>query len=102
MEIISALCLGALFGFVLHRVGASNPQKVINMLRLTDLHLMKVILLGIALASAILFVGLTLVIFDPARLSVKTSYWGVIIGQGVNTVCSCSSTSSPRPVLRRD
>ena len=80
MEIISALCLGALFGFVLHRVGASNPQKVINMLRLTDLHLMKVILLGIALASAILFVGLTLGIFDPARLSVKTSYWGVIIG----------------------
>lgn len=80
MEIISAICLGALFGFVLHRVGASNPQKIINMLRLIDLHLMKVILLGISLASAILFIGLTLGIFDPSHLSVKTSYWGVFIG----------------------
>ncbi len=80
MEIISAICLGALFGFVLHRVGASNPQNIINMLRLTDLHLIRAILLGIALASAILFIGLTLGFFDPSHLSVKTSYWGVIIG----------------------
>jgi hypothetical protein len=50
------------------------------MLRLADFHLMRVILFGIALSSAILFTGLTLGVFDPSHLSVKTSYWGVIIG----------------------
>jgi len=80
MDIIDAIFLGSLFGFVLHRVGASNPQNIINMLRLTDLHLMKVILMGIAMSRAILYIGLTLGFFDPSHLSVKTSYWGVFIG----------------------
>ncbi len=80
MNILLAIILGSLFGFVLHRVGATNPQNIINMLRLTDLHLMKVILFAIAFASAFLFIGLAIGAIDPSHLSVKTSYWGVIVG----------------------
>lgn len=80
MQIISAIILGTLFGFVLHRVGASNPQRIIDMLRLKDFHLMKAILFGIAVASALLFIGMALGVIENSHISVKTSYWGVIIG----------------------
>ena len=80
MEIILAIILGTAFGFALHRVGASNPQYIINMLRFTDLHLMKVILFAIGLSSGLLFLGMSIGFIDPGNLSVKTSYWGVPIG----------------------
>lgn len=80
MQIILAIVLGVLFGFVLHRVGASNPQRIIDMLRLKDFHLMKAILFGIATASALLFIGMAIGAIDASHMSVKTSYWGVIVG----------------------
>jgi hypothetical protein len=83
MDIILAIILGSLFGFALHRVGATNPQIIINMLRLTDLHLMKVILFAISISSTLLFAGLAIGAIDPSHLSVKTSYWGVIIGGAI-------------------
>lgn len=57
MDILLAIILGTLFGFVLHRIGAANPQNIINMLRLKDFHLMKTIIWGISLSSALLFFG---------------------------------------------
>lgn len=83
MNIFLAIILGLLFGFVLQKVGAANPQKIINMLRLKDLHLMKVILLGIGVSSLTLFVLLAAGIVDPAHISVKASYVGVIVGGAV-------------------
>ena len=43
MNIILAIVLGLLFGFILQKIGAANPQITINMLRLKDFHLMKAI-----------------------------------------------------------
>jgi len=80
MEIVSAIFLGTLFGFVLHRVGASNPENIINMLRLTDLHLMKTILFAIGLSSSVLFLGMAIGLIDPGHLSVKASFNGVMLG----------------------
>jgi len=80
MEIILAIILGSAFGFSIHRVGASNPSGIINMLRLKDMHLMRVILLSIAISSAIIFVGISLGIVDATHLSIKTMSWGVIVG----------------------
>jgi uncharacterized membrane protein YedE/YeeE len=80
MDILLAIILGSLFGFILQRVGATNPQVIINMLRLNDLHLMRAILLAVAIASALLFTGLSLGVLDPSHLSVKTTFTGVIIG----------------------
>jgi hypothetical protein len=79
-QIFLALLLGGLFGFVLDRIGATNPGYIIKMLNLTDLHLMKTILAGIGVASVLLFGGLVLGLVDVGHLSVKTAYVGVFIG----------------------
>lgn len=80
MEIFLAILLGTLFGFVLHRVGASNPENIFNMLRLKDLHLMKAILFAIGIASTVLFIGLAMEFINPSHIDIKASYWGVLIG----------------------
>ena len=83
MEIILAILIGLIFGFVLQKAGAANPQRIIDMLRLKDLHLMKTILLGIGLSSLLLFTLMALGIVDNSNFSVKTAYIGVIIGGAI-------------------
>jgi len=80
MTIILAIIVGLLFGFVLHRVGAGNPQYIINMLRLQDLHLAKVIVSAIGTSSLLLFIMLGTGLIDPSHIHVKAAYTGVIIG----------------------
>jgi hypothetical protein len=80
MTIVLAIILGIFFGFALQRVGATNPQNIINMLRLTDLHLMRAIFFAIGISSALLFVLMAIGIIDAGHLSVKSSYMGVIFG----------------------
>lgn len=78
--ILLAILLGLLFGFVLHRAGASNPENIINMLRLRDLHLMKTIMFAVGLSCIGLFAGLSLGIIESSHLSVKAFYPGVVVG----------------------
>ena len=81
--IFLAIIIGAAFGFALDRIGATNPGYIINMLRLTNLHLMKAILLGIGVASILLFTALLLGLVEPGHLSVKPAYIGIFIGGGL-------------------
>jgi len=83
MEIVLAILTGTLFGFALNRVGATNPNYVINMLRLKNTHLMKVILFAIGLSSILLFLDIAAGIVDISHLSIKTSYIGVIVGGAI-------------------
>ena len=78
--IILAIVIGAAFGFALDRVGATNPNYIIGMLRLGNLHLMKTILLAIGVSSLLMFLGLLAGVIDPGHLSVKTAYLGVFLG----------------------
>lgn len=78
--IILAIVIGAAFGFVLDRIGATNPGYIIRMLNLTNLHLMKTILMGIGVAAVLTFAGLLTGLVDPGHLSVKTAYIGVFVG----------------------
>lgn len=83
MQIILAIVLGLAFGVALEKAQAANPQKIINMLRLKDFHLMKVILFAIGFSSLLLFILLALNVIDAGHLSVKTSYSGVVIGGAI-------------------
>lgn len=78
--LILAIVIGGAFGFVLDRIGATNPNLIIGMLRLSNLHLMKTIFLAIGTASVLLYAGLMLGLVDPGHLDVKDAYWGVFIG----------------------
>lgn len=78
--LILAIVIGAAFGFALDRVGATNPNLIIGMLRLSNLHLMKTILLAVAVATALLFGGLMLGLLNSGHMGVKEAYIGVIVG----------------------
>lgn len=80
MKIIEGLILGALFGGALYYVGASNPKKLLSMLRLQDLSLMKIIFFAIGFGSTLLSIVALLGDFDYGHLSIKTTHLGVIIG----------------------
>jgi hypothetical protein len=80
MDIVYAIFLGGSFGFVLQRVGAADPEQIIDMLTLKELRLAKAILAGIGIASVLVFSSIYIGIVDPGHLSVKSMYWGVPIG----------------------
>jgi hypothetical protein len=80
MTIALAVILGFAFGFVLDRIGATNPNWITRMLNLTNLALMKTILLAIGVGSVLMFGGQMVGLVDVAHMSVKTAYIGVFVG----------------------
>ena len=79
-SILLALIIGAAFGAVLDRIGASNPNFIGKMLNLTNLHLMKTILLAIGTGSVLMFAGQMAGLVDVGHMSVKSAYIGVFVG----------------------
>ncbi len=80
MTILLALIIGGLFGFVLDRIGATNPTVLGRMLALFNLGLMKAILLAIGVGSILMFAGQMVGLVDVGHMSVKTAYIGVFVG----------------------
>lgn len=79
-SILLAIVIGAAFGAVLDRIGATNPNWIGGMLTLRRLHLMKTILLAIGTGSIMMFGGQMLSLVDVGHMSVKAAYVGVFIG----------------------
>lgn len=80
MQILLAIVIGAAFGAVLDRVGATNPNVITGMLTLRRVRLMKTILLAIGTGSILMFAGQMVGFVDVGHMSVKTAYVGVFIG----------------------
>jgi hypothetical protein len=79
-SILLAIVIGAAFGAVLDRIGATNPNWIGGMLTLRRLHLMKTILLAIGVGSILMFGGQMMGLVDVGHMSVKAAYVGVFIG----------------------
>ncbi|MEF9958701.1 MAG: YeeE/YedE thiosulfate transporter family protein, partial [Niameybacter sp.] len=80
MNVASGIVLGGLFGAALYYVGASNPQKLLSMLRFQNLRLMKIIFFAIGFGSTLLAVTSLLGLFDITHLSIKETHLGVLVG----------------------
>ncbi|WP_457650131.1 DUF6691 family protein [Profundibacter sp.] len=80
MTIFLAIVIGAAFGFVLDRIGTTNPNWIFKMLNLTNLHLAKTILMAIGVGSVLMFVGQMAGFVNVGHMSVKTAYVGVAVG----------------------
>ena len=80
MEILLAIVICAAFGAVLDRIGATNPTYICRMLALTNLNLMKTILLAIGTGSVLMFAGQMIGLVDVGHMSVKAAYVGVFVG----------------------
>ncbi len=78
--IILAIVIGAAFGAALDRIGATTPAIILRMLNLSNLHLMKTILLAIGIASVLMFAGQMMGLIEVGHMSVKTAYLGVFVG----------------------
>ena len=78
--IILAIVIGAAFGAVLDRIGATNPNWIGKMLSLKHLHLMKTILLAIGTGSVLMFAGQMAGLVEVGHMDVKAVYSGVFIG----------------------
>lgn len=83
MTIFLAIIIGAAFGFVLDRTGATNPNKIVKMLNLTNMHLAKTILMAIGVGSVLMFAGQMTGLVDVGHMSVKTAYVGVFVGGAI-------------------
>ncbi len=80
MTIFLALVVGGLFGFVLDRIGVTNPSIMGRMHALMNLAVMKTILLAIGVGSILMFGGQMVGLVDVGHMSVKTAYIGVFVG----------------------
>jgi len=80
MTLVYALIIGAAFGAVLDRIGATDPSCIVGMAKLTNLRIIKTILLAIGVSSALMFGGQMLGLVDIGHMSVKSAYAGVFIG----------------------
>ena len=79
MDLFLSIVYGIVFGFILYKVGAASPSIIINMLRLKNFHLAKVILFAIGLSSTVLFVLASVGAIEP-HFSIKSAYIGVVVG----------------------
>lgn len=83
MTILLAIVLGTLFGFVLQKNGVTRSGSVRKMLQLEEFVLMKKILLGIGGSSLVLFILLSLGLFNTSHFSIKSMYLGVLVGGAI-------------------
>jgi uncharacterized membrane protein YedE/YeeE len=80
MTLVYALIVGAAFGAILDRIGATSPSCIVGMAKLTNLRIIKTILLAIGVSSMLMFGGQMIGLVDIGHMSVKTAYAGVFIG----------------------
>lgn len=80
MTILTALLLGGLFGFALHRAGASHGDNILRMLTFRDPYLAKAILFAIGMTTLFIWAAVPLGLLDPGHLSVKATHLGVLLG----------------------
>lgn len=80
MKYVVAIILGALLGAGLYWIGAYNPKKNLNMLKLENMTMLKIYLFALGISSVLLAVSCMLGTFDKSHLNVGAIHLGVLLG----------------------
>jgi len=95
MKLFLGLAIGMAFGAILQLGGASSYKKIMGSLLLKDMHVIKLILMAIAVGTVGIYV---LDLVDMANLSIKPTYVagiviaGLIFGVGFAVAGYCPGT----------
>lgn len=95
MKLLLGLAIGMAFGAVLQLGGASSYKKIMGSLLLKDMHVIKLILMAIAVGTVGIY---ALDLVDMANLSIKPTYVagiiiaGLIFGVGFAVAGYCPGT----------
>ena len=80
MTFVFALLVGGAFGFTLDHIGASDPGEIVRTLRLTQLRLLKTVLLATGVGAVLTFAGVLAGFVDPGHLAVRPAHLGIVVG----------------------
>lgn len=83
MDTLKGLLTGVLFGMALYIAGATNRNNILNMLKLKDFSLMKIILFAIGIATICVHLSLYFGVIPESHFSIKPMYLGVIFGAAI-------------------
>lgn len=83
IDTLKGLLTGILFGVALYIAGATNRNNLLNMLKLKDFSLMKIIIFAIGTATICVHLSLYFGIIPESHFSIKPMYFGVILGAAV-------------------
>ena len=93
---ITALVLGAFFGFSLNKAGLTKYNKIVNVFRFTDMAVLQFMMTALVVAMSGLFAlrGLGLITFPavPATYIVGNLIGGLIFGVGMALTGYCPGT----------
>lgn len=94
---IKPILLGLFFGFSLYYIGANNSINILDMLRLRDMTLGKIIFFAIGFAAFLTGITAKLGFLNLDHFSVKPMHLGVILGAlvfglGFGTIGLCPGT----------
>jgi len=95
-NLLIALVLGLVFGFLLNKAGLTSYHKIVNVFRLTDMAVLKFMMSGLAVAMIGLYAmrGLGWITFPavPATYVVGNLLGGLIFGVGMAVSGYCPGT----------
>ncbi len=80
MDTLKGLLTGFLFGMALYLAGATNRNNLLNMLKLKDFSLMKIILFAMGIAAICIHLSLYFGVIKESHFSIKPMYFGVVFG----------------------
>lgn len=96
IDVLQALVLGFLFGWLLHKAGLTHYARIVNVYRLRDMTVMRFMLTALLVGGVLLQAGLDLGIAEraplPSSYLLSNLVGGVVFGVGMATAGYCPGT----------
>ena len=96
IDLLQALVLGFLFGWLLHKAGLTHYARIVNVYRLRDMTVMRFMLTALVVGAVLLQAGLDLGLAEraplPSSYLLSNLVGGVVFGIGMATAGYCPGT----------